>query len=61
MFEYILGILLLRRFGLSRPLRYAFLLALAVLTIVVLIYPANLFLTLKQRTSAPNVHTHSTH
>jgi hypothetical protein len=61
MFEYIFGILLLRRLGLSRPLRYAFLLTLAVLAIVVLIYTANLFLTLEQRTSAPNVHTHSTH
>jgi hypothetical protein len=61
MFEYILGILLLRRLGLSRPLRYAFLSALAVLMIVVLLYTANLFLTLEQRTSAPNVHTHSTH
>jgi hypothetical protein len=61
MLEYILGILLLRRLGLSRPLRYAFLSALAVLSIIVLIYTANLFLTLDQGTSIPHVHPHSSH
>jgi hypothetical protein len=61
MFEYILGILLLRRLGLSKPLRYAFLSVLAVLSIIVFIYTANLFLTLEQRTSAPHGHTHSDH
>jgi hypothetical protein len=61
MLRYILGILLLRRLGLSRPLRYAFLSALAVLSIIVLIYTTNLFLTLEQRTSAPHVHTNSPH
>ena len=61
MFEYILGIALLRRLGLSRPLRYAFLAVLAVLLIIVLIYTANMFLTLEQRTSAHNVHTYSAH
>jgi hypothetical protein len=61
MFEYILGILLLRRLGLSRPLRYAFLAVLAVLSIIVLIYTMNLFSTLEQRTSAPHVHARSAH
>jgi hypothetical protein len=31
------------------------------LIIVVLIYTANLFLTLEERTSAPHVHPHSSH
>jgi hypothetical protein len=31
------------------------------LIIVVLIYTANLFLTLEERTSAPHVHTRSSH
>ena len=47
MWQYILEILLLRRLGLARPLRYFFLFALAFLTIVVFIYTANLFLTLE--------------
>ena len=61
MWQYILGILLLRRLGLARPLRYFFLFALAILSIIVLIYTANLFLTLEQRTTAPHVHTNSAH
>ncbi len=60
MFEYILGILLLRRLGLSRPLRYAFLFILGALLLVVSIYTVNLFLTLNERTGAHDVHTHST-
>lgn len=39
----------------------ALLLLLGLLSIVVLIYTANLFLSLNQRTSASHVHTHSTH
>ena len=61
MFEYILGILLLRRLGLSRPLRYAFLAVLGVLLVVVSIYTANLFLTLNERTGVHHVHTHGSH
>ena len=61
MWQYILGILLLRRLGLVRPLRYFFLSVLAILSIIVLVYTANLFLTLEQRTSAPHVHAHSSH
>jgi hypothetical protein len=37
------------------------LLAIAVLFAIVLIYTANLFLTLEERTSAPHVHTHNAH
>lgn len=61
MWQYILGILLLRRLGLTRPLRYLFLTVLTVLFVVVLIYTANLFLTLEQRTSPHHAHAHSTH
>jgi len=61
MWQYLLGILLLRRLGLTRPLRYLFLAVLAVLSVVVLIYTANLFLTLEQRTSPHHVHTRSAH
>ncbi len=61
MWQYIVGILLLRRLGLTRPLRSVFLLVLAVLSIIVLIYTADLFLTLEERTSAPHVHSHSSH
>lgn len=61
MWQYILGILLLRRLGLARPLRIFLLSVLAILSIIVLVYTANLFLTLEQRTSAPHVHAHSAH
>ena len=61
MFEYILGILLLRRLGLSRSLRYSFLAVLGALLVVVSIYTANLFLTLNERTGAHHVNTHSAH
>jgi hypothetical protein len=58
MWTYIISLLLLRKFGLPRPLRYSLLIFLAGLAIVVFIWTANLFLTLDQRTSAPHVHTH---
>ncbi len=61
MWTFIVSFLLLRRLGISKPLRRALLLAMAVLFAVVLIYTANLFLTLEERTSAPHVHTHSSH
>ena len=61
MWTYVLSLLLLRRFGIPRPLRYAFAVFMVGLVVVVLIYTANLFLTLEQRTSAPHVHTHSAH
>ncbi len=60
MWEYILGLLLLRRLGLARPLRYFFLVVLAVLSIVVLIYTTDLFMTLQQRTT-PHVQSHHIH
>jgi hypothetical protein len=59
MWTYVLSLLLLRRFGIPKPLRYAFAVFMVGLVVIVLIYTANLFLTLEQRTSAPHVHTHS--
>jgi hypothetical protein len=61
MWTFLFSFFLLRRLGLPKPLRHALLLAIAVLFAIVLIYTANLFLTLEERTSAPSVHTHSSH
>jgi hypothetical protein len=61
MWTFIFSFLLLRRLGLSKPLRRALLLAIALLFTIVIVYTTNLFLTLEERTSAPHVHTHSSH
>ncbi len=61
MWTYFISFLLLRKFGLPRPIRYALVTFMVGLTIIVLIYTANLFLTIEQRTSVPHVHTHSAH
>ncbi len=61
MWQYLLGIVLLRRLGLTRPLRYLFLCVLGILSVVVFFYTLNLFLTLEQRTTPHHVHTHSAH
>jgi hypothetical protein len=61
MWTFIFSFLLLRRLGLSRPIRVVLAAFMVGLIIVVLIYTANLFLTLEERTSAPHVHTHSSH
>ena len=61
MWTFIFSFLFLRRLGISKPLRRALLLAIAVLFAIVLIYTANLFLTLEERISAPHVHSHSAH
>jgi hypothetical protein len=61
MLTFIVSFLLLRRLGVSKPLRRVLLLVIAVLFAIVLVYTANLFLTLEERTSAPNVHSHSFH
>jgi len=60
MLTYLISFLLLRRFGLPRPLRYVLLLFLAGLFVVVTIYTVNLVLTLPERVQAPHVHTRST-
>lgn len=61
MWTYVLSLLLLRRFGVPKPLQYAFAVFMIGLVIAVVIYTANLFLTLEQRTSVPHVHTYSAH
>jgi hypothetical protein len=61
MWTFIFSFLFLRRLGISKPLRRALLLAIAVLFAIALVYTANLFLTLEERTSASHVHTHSSH
>ena len=61
MWTFIFSFLLLRRLGLSRPIRVMLAAFMVGLIIVVLIYTANLFLTLEERTSAPHVHTRSSH
>ena len=61
MWTFIFSFLLLRRLGLSKPLRRALLLAIALLFTIVIVYTTNLFLNLEERTSAPHVHTHSSH
>jgi hypothetical protein len=59
MWTFIFSFLFLHRLGLSRPIRIVLAVFMVGLIIVVLIYTANLFLTLEERTSAPHVHTHS--
>jgi hypothetical protein len=61
MWTFVFTFLVLRRLGLSRPIRVVLAVFMVGLTIVVLIYTANLFLTLEERTSAPHVHTRSSH
>jgi hypothetical protein len=61
MFKYVIGILTLQRLGLARPLRLFFLVVLGLLTFVVVIYTANLFLTLSERTSGHHVQHNSSH
>ena len=61
MWTFLFSFLLLRRLGLSKPIRYVLVVFMAGLIIVVLIYTANLFLTLEERTSAPHVHSHGPH
>ena len=60
MLSYILGFLLLSKFGIPKPIRYALLVLLAGLVIVVLVYTINLFLTLPERTSGHHVQHQST-
>lgn len=61
MWTFLFSFLLLRRLGLSKPIRVVLAVFMVGLIIVVLIYTANLFLTLEERTNAPHVHTHSSH
>jgi hypothetical protein len=61
MFSYIIGFLLLSKFGVPKPIRYAFLLFMAGLLIVVAVYTTNLFLTLSERAGVQHGHSHSTY
>ena len=61
MWTFLFSFLLFRRLGLSRPIRIVLVVFMIGLIIGVLIYTANLFLTLEERTSAPDVHSHSYH
>ena len=55
MLTYFISLLLLRKFGLPKPLRYALLVLFAVLFAVVVLYTLNLVLTLPERTSGHHV------
>lgn len=57
MFAYILSFLLLRKFGLPRPVRYLLLICIAGLVIAVTIYTLFVVSTLNERTS----HVHTRH
>ena len=61
MLRFILDVLLLRRLIESRSVRRAVLIMFAALFVVVLLYTANLFLTLSERTSGHHVQPYSTH
>ncbi len=61
MWTFLFSFLLLRRLGLSKPIRAVLSVFMIGLIIVVLIYTVNLFLTLEERTSAPHAHPHSSH
>ena len=61
MIWYILDILLLRRLGLIRPIRYAILVVLLGGLIAGMIYAAIVFHALTERNQAPYVQHNSTH
>ena len=61
MFSYIIGILLLNKFGIPKPIRYIVLTLVGGILIVVLIYTVNLFLTLPERTTGHHVQHNSSH
>ena len=61
MWTFIFSFLLLRRLGLSRPIRIVLAVFMVGLIIVVLIYTASLFLTLQERTGRSHGHTHRTY
>ena len=61
MLRFVLDVLLLRRLIESRSARRFVLFCFIALLAVVLLYTANLFLTLPERTSGHHVHPHSSH
>jgi len=61
MWTFLFSFLFLRKLGISRPIRCLLTVLMIVLIVAALIYALGLFLTLEERTSAPHVHTHSSH
>jgi hypothetical protein len=61
MWTFLFSFLFLRQLGLSKPVRYLLVVFMCGLSVVILIYTVNLFLTIGERTSAPHVHRHSAH
>jgi hypothetical protein len=61
MLRELITLAMLARLLQSRTVRRVLLAILAVLSIVSMIYTANLFLTLSERTSPHHEHTHSPH
>lgn len=61
MFWYLMDVLALKRLGLARPLRYLLLAFLAICLLAGIIYAGIVFHAVSERSSAPHVHTHSTH
>ncbi|MGB0064464.1 MAG: hypothetical protein WBP85_08465 [Terracidiphilus sp.] len=59
MWTFLFSFLLLRRLGISRPIRIAIALFLIGLIFVVLIYTVTLFLDLEERTNAHHAFTYS--
>ncbi|ADV84515.1 hypothetical protein [Terriglobus saanensis] len=61
MFWYLMDVLALKRLGLARPLRYLFLMFLAVCLAAGIIYAYVVFHAVSERSQTPHVHPHSTH
>jgi|WetSurMetagenome_2_1015567.scaffolds.fasta_scaffold122050_3 hypothetical protein len=61
MWTFFFSFLFLKRLRIARPIRYVLAVLMIGLILVVLIYTANLFLTLSERTSPHHEHTHSHH
>ena len=56
MWTFLVSFLLLRRLGLSKPIRYALVVLMICLIVVALIYELGLFLMLEERTSSTHVY-----
>jgi hypothetical protein len=61
MFWYLMDVLALKRLGLARPLRYLFLIFLAVGLVGGIVYAYVVFHAVAERSEQHHVHAHSTH
>jgi hypothetical protein len=61
MFWFVVDVILLRRLGLGRPIRYVLLVFFLGSLIAGLIYACVIFDALKERSYSPDVHTNSAH